>query len=202
MTQAPRILVLYYSTYGHTEKMAQAVAEGARQAGAQCDLRRVPELVPEKVAESHGFKLDQPAPLAVPEELPSYDGIIIGAPTRFGRLPSQMASFWERTGQEWLQGKLIGKVGAVFTSTGTQHGGQETTLFSLAINLMAHGMVVAGLPYSYKGLLEDGTVSGGAPWGAGTSAGADGKRQPIANELEGASFLGAHVAKLAAKLKD
>lgn len=196
-----RVLVLYYSTYGHVETLAGSVAEGARQGGAEVDVRRVPELVPEDVAKTHHFKLDQPAALADPQELPSYDAIIVGAPTRFGRLPSQMASFWERTGGLWVKGALIGKVGAVFTSSGTQHGGQETTLYSLITNLLSHGMVISGLPYSFEGLSQTDIVSGGTPWGASTIAGSDGSRHPIENEKAGAFFLGERVAQLAAKLK-
>ncbi|TPW35903.1 NAD(P)H:quinone oxidoreductase [Oecophyllibacter saccharovorans] len=198
---APRVLVLYYSTYGHVETLAGSVVAGARQGGAETDLRRVPELVPPEVAQSHHFKLDQPAPLAEPETLADYDGIIVGAPTRFGRMPSQMAAFWERTGGLWLRGALIGKVGAAFTSSGTQHGGQETTLYSIITNLLAHGMVISGLPYSFQGLVETSEVSGGAPWGAGTIAGTDGSRHPIENEKQGAFYLGQRVARLAARLK-
>ena len=195
-----KILVLYYSTYGHVETMAEAVAAGAREAGAEVDLRRVPELVPEEVAKSNHFKLDQSAPVATVDELPSYDAIILGSPTRYGRLTSQMANFWDQTGGLWFGGKLVGKVGAAFTSSASQHGGNETTLFSLLTNLLHHGMVVTGLPYSFQGQLTLDEVSGGTPYGASTIAAGDGSRPVSANEKAGAHFLGGHVAKLAAKL--
>ncbi|AEH61875.1 NAD(P)H:quinone oxidoreductase [Zymomonas mobilis] len=196
----PKILVLYYSTYGHVESMAYAVAEGARAAGAEADVKRVPELVPEEAAKKNHFKIDQKAPIAEPKDLLEYDGIIVGAPTRFGRLPSQMANFWDRTGGIWAQGALIGKVGAVFTSTATQHGGQETTLYSLMSSLLHHGLVISGLPYSFQGQGRLDEVTGGAPYGATTIAASDGSRQPSENELDGAKFLGQHVAELAKKL--
>ncbi|ART94164.1 NAD(P)H dehydrogenase (quinone) [Zymomonas mobilis] len=196
----PKILVLYYSTYGHVESMAYAVAEGARAAGAEADVKRVPELVPEESAKKNHFKIDQKAPIAEPKDLLEYDGIIVGAPTRFGRLPSQMANFWDRTGGIWAQGALIGKVGAVFTSTATQHGGQETTLYSLMSSLLHHGLVISGLPYSFQGQGRLDEVTGGAPYGATTIAASDGSRQPSENELDGAKFLGKHVAELAKKL--
>ncbi|AAV89959.1 flavoprotein WrbA [Zymomonas mobilis subsp. mobilis ZM4 = ATCC 31821] len=196
----PKILVLYYSTYGHVESMAYAVAEGARAAGAEADVKRVPELVPEEAAKKNHFKIDQKAPIAEPKDLLEYDGIIVGAPTRFGRLPSQMANFWDRTGGIWAQGALIGKVGAVFTSTATQHGGQETTLYSLMSSLLHHGLVISGLPYSFQGQGRLDEVTGGAPYGATTIAASDGSRQPSKNELDGAKFLGKHVAELAKKL--
>ncbi|AHJ62054.1 NAD(P)H:quinone oxidoreductase [Granulibacter bethesdensis] len=195
-----KVLVLYYSTYGHIETMAEAVAEGARAAGAEVDIRRVAELVPEEVARANHFKLDQAAPIARTEELPNYDAIIVGAGTRFGRLPSQMAQFWDQTGGLWAKGALIGKLGASFTSTASQHGGQETTQFSLLTNLLHHGMVITGLPYSFQGQIRLDEVSGGTPYGASTIASGDGSRQPSTNELDGARFLGDHVARLAAKL--
>ncbi|RBM07501.1 NAD(P)H:quinone oxidoreductase [Novacetimonas cocois] len=195
-----KVLVLYYSTYGHVEVMAHAVAEGARQAGVTVDVKRVPETVPEEIARTSHFKLDQAAPIATPEELPDYDAIIVGAPTRFGRLPSQMASFWDRTGGLWAKGALIGKLGAAFTSTAVQHGGQETTLFSILTNLIHHGMVVSGLPYSFAGQMRLDEITGGAPYGATTIAAGDGSRQVSDNEREGARFLGRHVAELATKL--
>ncbi|PYD48428.1 NAD(P)H:quinone oxidoreductase [Novacetimonas pomaceti] len=195
-----KILVLYYSTYGHIEVMAHAVAEGVRQAGVTVDVKRVPETVPEEIARTSHFKLDQAAPIATPEELPDYDAIIVGAPTRFGRLPSQMASFWDRTGGLWAKGALIGKLGAAFTSTAVQHGGQETTLFSILTNLIHHGMVVSGLPYSFAGQMRLDEITGGAPYGATTIAAGDGSRQVTDNEREGARFLGRHVAELATKL--
>lgn len=196
-----KVLVLYYSSYGHLETMAEAVAEGARAAGAEAVVKRVPELVPDEVAKASHFKLDQKAPVATVAELEEYDAIIVGAPTRFGRVSSQMANFWDQTGGLWFQGKLIGKVGAAFTSTATQHGGQETTLFSILTTLMHHGMVLTGLPYSFQGQMRNDEVTGGAPYGATTIANGDGTRQPSATELEGAQFLGRHAAEIATKLK-
>lgn len=196
-----KVLVLYYSSYGHLETMANAVAEGARAAGAEAVVKRVPELVPAEVAKASHFKTEQSAPIATVDELDSYDAIIVGSPTRFGRVASQMANFWDQTGGLWFQGKLIGKVGAAFTSTATQHGGQETTLFSILTTLMHHGMLLAGLPYSFQGQMRNDEVTGGAPYGATTIANGDGSRQPSANELDGALFLGKHVAEIAAKLK-
>jgi len=195
-----KVLVLYYSSYGHIETMAEAIAEGARQAGAEATVKRVPELVPEAIAKAHYFKLDQSAPIATPDELVDYDAIIVGAPTRFGRLPSQMANFWDMTGGLWMKGALIGKVGAVFTSTAVQHGGQETTLFSLLTNLLHHGMVLTGLPYSFAGQMKMDEITGGSPYGATTLANGDGSRAVNANELEAGKFLGGHVAQIATKL--
>lgn len=195
-----KILVLYYSSYGHIETMADAIAEGARAAGATVDVKRVPELVSDEVAKASHFKLDQAAPIADPNELATYDAIIVGTGTRFGRMSSQMANFWDRTGGLWAQGKLIGKLGAAFTSTASQHGGQETTLFSILTTLLHHGLVITGLPYSFQGQLTLDEVTGGTPYGATTLAGADGSRPVSANELDGARFLGGHVAALAAKL--
>ncbi|KFL91495.1 Flavoprotein wrbA [Acetobacter tropicalis] len=196
----PKVLVLYYSSYGHIETMANAIAEGVREAGLEADVKRVPELVPEDVAKSHHFKTEQSAPIATTDDLVNYDAIIIGAPTRFGRLPAQMANFWDQTGGLWLKGTLIGKVGAVFTSTASQHGGQETTLYSLMSNLLHHGMVISGLPYSFQGQLKVDEVTGGSPYGATTIAAGDGSRQPSSNELDGAKFLGQHVAGITKKL--
>ncbi len=195
-----KLLVLYYSSYGHIETMAAAIAEAAEEAGAQADIRRVVELVPEAIAKASQFKLEQGAPLAEVDELENYDAIIVGAPTRFGRMPSQMAQFWDQTGGLWMRGALVGKVGAAFTSTATQHGGQETTLFSILTNLMHQGMVITGLPYSFAGQMGVEEVKGGSPYGATTISGGDGSRQPSNIELDGARYLGAHVAKLAAKL--
>lgn len=195
-----RVLVLYYSSYGHIQTMAEAIAEGAAAAGAEVAIRRVPELVPEDVAKAHHFKLDQPHPLASPAELPDYDAIIVGAPTRFGRIPSQMANFWDQTGGLWAKGALIGKVGAAFTSTASQHGGQETTLFSILTNLLHHGMVISGMPYSFPGLVNLDEPLGGTPYGASTLAAGDGSAL-YDIEREGAKFLGDHVAKIAGKLK-
>ncbi|MDE2238799.1 MAG: NAD(P)H:quinone oxidoreductase [Rhodospirillales bacterium] len=196
----PKILVLYYSSYGHIETMADAVAEGARSTGAQVDIKRVPELVPEEVARNSHFKLDQKAPVARPQELADYDAIIVGTGTRYGRMASQMANFLDQTGGLWMRGALIGKVGAAFVSTASQHGGQETTLLNIHTNLLHLGMVIVGLPYSFQGQLKLDEVTGGAPYGATTIAAGDGSRQPSANELEGAHFLGRHVAEIAAKL--
>jgi NAD(P)H dehydrogenase (quinone) len=195
-----KILVLYYSTYGHTERMAEAVAEGARSAGAEVTIKRVPELMPEDVARKAGAKLDQKAPIARPEELADYDGVIFGAPTRYGRLPSQMANFLDQTGPLWARGALNGKVGSAFTSTATQHGGQETTLLSFLVNLLHLGFVVVGLPYSATGQMRLDEITGGSPYGATTIAGGKGERQPSANELELARFQGRHVAEITAKL--
>lgn len=198
----PKILVLYYSTYGHVEQMANAVAEGARAAGATVDIRRVAETAPQDVAEKGHFKLDQAAPLATVDALPEYDAIIIGTPTRYGRIASQMASFLDQTGGLWAKGVLNGKVGAAFTSTASQHGGQETTLMSVITNMLHLGLVVVGLPYSFQGQLTLDEVTGGSPYGATTIAAGDGSRQPSANELAGAGFQGRHVAEIAAKLFD
>jgi NAD(P)H dehydrogenase (quinone) len=197
MTKA---LVLYYSSYGHIETMANAVAEGAREAGAEVEVKRVPELVPEEVARNSHYKLDQPAPIARPNDLVDYDAIIVGTGTRYGRMTSQMANFWDQTGGLWVKGALIGKVGAAFTSTATQHGGQETTLFSIITNLLHLGLVVVGLPYSFQGQMRLDEVTGGSPYGATTIAAGDGSRQVSENELEGARFLGRRVAGVAAKL--
>ncbi len=195
-----KVLVLYYSSYGHIEKMAEAVAEGARSAGATVEIRRVPELVPEQAAKASHFKLDQAAPVARVDELPDYDAIILGVPTRFGNMPAQMKNFLDQTGGLWFTGKLVGKVGSVFVSTATQHGGQESTILSTHTVLLHHGMVIVGLPYAWQGQMKLDEVTGGSPYGATTIAGGDGSRQPSANELEGARFQGAHVARIAAKL--
>lgn len=195
-----KVLVLYYSSYGHIETMANAVAEGARAAGAQVDVKRVPETAPLDVAQRAGFRLDQAAPVATVEELADYDAIVIGTGTRFGRMSSQMAAFLDQAGGLWMRGALNGKVGAAFTSTASQHGGQETTLFSIITNLLHFGMVVVGLPYSFQGQLGIDEVAGGSPYGATTIAGGDGSRQPSAVELDGARFQGAEVARVAAKL--
>lgn len=195
-----KVLVLYYSSYGHVEAMAHAIAEGARAAGAEAAVKRVPETVPEEAARKGHFKLDQPAPVATVEELPDYDAIVVGTGTRYGRMSSQMAAFLDRTGGLWARGALQGKVGAAFTCTGTQHGGQETTLMSIVTNLLHFGMVVVGLPYSFQGQTRTDEVVGGAPYGATTIAGGDGARQPSPTELDGARYMGGHVAQLAAKL--
>jgi NAD(P)H dehydrogenase (quinone) len=195
-----KVLVLYYSSYGHIETMANAVAEGARTAGADVTVKRVPETVPAEIAAASHFKGYQAAPIATVDELPDYDAIIIGAPTRYGRMPTQMAAFLDQTGGLWARGALNGKVGAAFTSTGSQHGGQETTLFSMITNLMHLGFIVVGLPYSFQGQLKNDEITGGSPYGATTISGGKGERQPSANELDGARFQGDLVARTAAKL--
>ena len=195
-----KVLVLYYSAYGHIEQMAYAIAEGARRGGAQVDVKRVPELVPDAVARAAHFKLDQVAPLASIEDLAEYDAIVVGVGTRFGRMASQMASFLDQGGGLWARGALHGKVGGAFTSSATQHGGNETTLFSIITNLLHFGMVVVGLPYSHQGQMTLEEIVGGAPYGATTIAGADGARQPSALELAGARHQGELVAETAAKL--
>jgi NAD(P)H dehydrogenase (quinone) len=195
-----KVLVLYYSSYGHMEQMAYATAEGVRQAGGEAVVKRVPELVPEEIARGAHFKLDQPAPVATVGELPDYDAIILGVPTRYGRMASQMANFWDQAGGVWAQGQLTGKVGSVMASTATQHGGQETTLFSGITNLMHFGMVIVGLPYAYQGQMTLDEIVGGSPYGATTVTGGQGQRQPSQNELEAARFQGRLVAETAAKL--
>lgn len=195
-----KVLVLYHSTYGHLETMAQAVAEGARSTGASVDLKRVPETVPEDVARKAGYKLDQAAPIAKVDDLADYDAIIVGCGTRFGRMCSQMASFLDQAGALFASGRLNGKVGAAFSSTATQHGGQEMTLFSIIANLMHLGMIVVGLPYSFDGQRRLDEVTGGTPYGATTIAGSDGSRKPTRNELDGACFEGQHVAEVANRL--
>ena len=196
------VLVLYYSSYGHIEQMANAVAQGAREAGADVAVKRVPELVPEPVARRAGYKLEQAAPVATVEELPGYDAIIIGTPTRFGTMASQMKNFLDQAGGLWARDALVGKVGSVFTSTGSQHGGQEATLLTTHVTLLHLGMVVVGLPYTYKGQLRMDEITGGSPYGASTLAddGHGGDRQPSESDLEGARFQGRHVARIAAAL--
>jgi NAD(P)H dehydrogenase (quinone) len=195
-----KVLVLYYSSYGHIEKMAEAVAEGARETGAHVDVKRVPETAPVEVAKAAHFKLDQDAPIAKIEDLADYDAVILGIPTRFGRMPAQMAAFLDQAGGLWLSGQLNGKVGSVFGSTATQHGGQETTLFSGITNLLHFGMVIVGLPYSFPGQMGLSEIHGLSPYGATTIAGGDGSRKPSKIELEGAHFQGRHVAEIANKL--
>lgn len=196
----PKILVLYYSSYGHIETMANAIAEGARETGAIVDVKRVPETAPREVAEAAHFKLDQAAPEASVEELKDYDAIVVGTGTRFGRMSSQMAAFWDKAGGVWMRGELHGKVGAAFTSSATQHGGQETTLFSIITNLLHFGMTIVGLDYGFQGQMRNDEAVGGAPYGATTIANGDGSRQPSETELEGARYLGRRVADTAAKL--
>ena len=198
-----KVLVLYYSMYGHVETMANAVAAGAREvAGTEVDIRRVPELVPEEVARKAGAKLDQAAPLAKVEELPNYDAIIFGTPTRFGNMCAQMRNFLDQTGGLWMKGSLVGKVGSVFTSTATQHGGQETTITSFHTTLLHQGMIIVGVPYTETRLTNMEEISGGSPYGASTLAGSDGSRQPSENELGIARYQGKHVAEIATKLND
>jgi len=195
-----KVLVLYYSSYGHIEAMAGAVAEGASAAGAEVTIRRVPETAPEDVARASGFKLDQAAAEASVEELADYDAIIFGTANRFGRMSSQMAAFLDRTGGLWMRGALVGKVGAAFNSTATQHGGQETALFSIITNLLHHGMTIVGLDYGFQGQMTLSEVAGGSPYGATTIAGGDGSRMPSEIDLAGARYLGGRVARTAAKL--
>jgi NAD(P)H dehydrogenase (quinone) len=195
-----KVLVLYYSTWGHIEKMAYAAAEGAREAGAEAVVKRVPELVPAQVAEQAHYKLDQPAPIATVDELPEYDAIIFGTPTRFGNMAAQMKNFLDQTGALWAQGKLVGKVGSVFTASATQHGGQESTLLTFHPVLLHQGMVVVGLPYAFAGQMGVTEIMGNSPYGASTIAGGDGSRQPSEVELAGARYQGRHVAEIATKL--
>ena len=197
-----KILILYYSSYGHGERMAHAVAQGAASvAGATVSIKRVPELVSDELARKAGMKTEQKAPVASVEELAEYDAIIFGTPTRFGNMAAQMRSFLDQTGGLWVKGGLVGKVGSVFVSTGTQHGGQETTITSFHNTLLHHGMIIVGLPYAFAGLTRMDEITGGSPYGASTLAGADGSRQPSENELAGAHFQGRHVAEIAARLK-
>lgn len=195
-----KVLVLYYSTWGHIETMAAAVAEGARGAGAEVTVKRVPELVPDEVAKAAHYKLDQAAPVATPNELADYDAVVIGTPTRYGNMTAQMKNFLDQTGALWAGGKLVGKVGSVFTSSATQHGGQESTILSTHTVLLHHGMIIVGLPYAFQGQMGVEEVKGGSPYGASTIAGGDGSRQPSAVELDAARFQGRHVAEIAAKL--
>ena len=196
-----RILVLYYSSYGHTATMAEAVAQGVRDAGHDCDIRHVPETAPAEVAKAAGFQtMEGHSCIEGPDKLAEYDGIVVGSPTRYGRMSSQMASFWDQTGGLWMKGALVGKVGAAFTSTASQHGGQETTLFSIITNLLHMGCTVVGLDYGFQEQNGVDEVKGGAPYGATTIADGDGSRQPSQVELDGAKYLGRRVAQTAAKL--
>lgn len=195
-----KVLVLYYSAYGHIEAMANAVAEGAREAGAQVDIKRVPELVPPDVAKASHYKLDQAAPVATIEDLANYDAVVIGTGTRFGRMASQMSNFLDQAGGLWARGALNGKVGGAFTSTATQHGGQETTLFSIITNLLHFGMVVVGLNYGFGDQMRLDQITGGAPYGATTITGGDGSRQPSETEIAGARYQGKTIAETAIKL--
>lgn len=195
-----KVLVLYYSAYGHIETMANAVAEGARSTGATVDVKRVPELVPAEVAKASYYKVDQAAPIATPDELANYDAIIVGAGTRYGTVASQMRNFLDQTGALWAQGKLVGKVASAFTSSATQHGGQESTILGLIPTFLHHGMAYVGLPYAFQGQMGVEAVKGGSPYGASTITDGDGSRQPSEIELEAAKYQGAHVAKIATKL--
>jgi NAD(P)H dehydrogenase (quinone) len=196
-----KVLVLYYSSYGHVETMARAVAEGARSVpGVEVAVKRVPELVPADVAAKAGVKVDQEAPIAEPGELAQYDAIIIGTPTRFGNMAAQMRNFLDQTGPLWFTRALVNKVGSAFTSTASQHGGQESTLLSTHTTMLHHGMIIVGLPYTWAGNAQMDEISGGTPYGASTIAGSDGGRQPSANELDGARFQGRHVAEITAQL--
>ena len=196
-----KVLVLYYSSYGHIERMADAVAQGAREAGAEVDVRRVAETAPPEVVQAAHFKTDTTHPtIESPDAVAGYDAIVVGAPTRFGRMPAQMAAFWDATGGLWAKGALIGKVGAAFTSTASQHGGQETTLFSIITNLLHHGLTIVGLDYGFQAQTRLDEVVGGSPYGATTISGGDGSRQPHEEELDGARYLGRRVAATAAKL--
>jgi NAD(P)H dehydrogenase (quinone) len=196
-----KVLVLYYSAYGHIERMAHAIAEGAASvAGTTVTVKRVPELVPEEVVRKSGMKADQQAPVATVDELPQYDAIVFGTPTRFGNMAAQMRNFLDQTGALWVNGALVGKVGSVFASTATQHGGQETTITSFHHTLLHHGMIIVGLPYAFPGLTRMDEITGGGPYGATTLASGDGSRQPSENELAGARFQGRHVADIAGRL--
>ncbi|TLY97572.1 MAG: NAD(P)H:quinone oxidoreductase [Gammaproteobacteria bacterium] len=198
----PKILVLYYSSYGHIEIMARAQAEGAAQVrGAEVTVKRVPELVPPDVARASGFKLEQSAPLAVPDELEQYDGIVFGTPTRFGNMAAQMRNFLDQTGPQWMRGALVGKVGSVFCSTASQHGGQETTLTSFHHTLLHHGMIVVGLPYTFKDLTTMREITGGTPYGASCVTGAGSElRMPTPLELEMCRYQGEHVTRITSRL--
>jgi NAD(P)H dehydrogenase (quinone) len=196
-----KVLVLYYSSYGHIERMAEEVAGGVRDAGSEPTIKRVPETVPEDVARKSGFKLNQKAPLAKVEELADYDAIIFGTPTRFGNMAGQMKNFLDQAGGLWMRGALVGKVGGVFTSSATQHGGQESTILTFHPVLLHLGFVIVGLPYAFQGQMGHAEVMGNSPYGASTIAGGDGSRQPSKLELDGARWQGKHIAEIASKLK-
>jgi NAD(P)H dehydrogenase (quinone) len=196
----PKVLVLYYSSYGHIETMANAVAEGARGTGATVDIKRIPETVPDEIAKGAYFKLDQAAPVATIADLENYDAIVVGAPTRFGRMPSQLAAFLDQAGGLWARGALNGKIGGAFTSSASQHGGNETTLFSIITNLLHFGFTIVGLDYGHAGQMGHEEVVGGAPYGATTIAGGKGERQPSTAELDGARYQGRRIAEVAAKV--
>ena len=195
-----KVLVLYQSSHGHMEQMANAAAEGARAGGAQVTVKRVPELMSQDAARKQGMKWDQPAPWAKPDELPDYDAVILGIPTRYGRMVGAMAHFWDQTGEIWSSGKMVGKVGAVMSSTATQHGGQEMTQFSGIANLLHFGMIIVGLPYAFREQMTLDEIVGGSPYGASTIAGSKGQRQPSEKDLAGARYQGKRVAEIAAKI--
>ncbi|MEO9787165.1 MAG: NAD(P)H:quinone oxidoreductase [Aurantimonas coralicida] len=195
-----KVLVLYYSSYGHIEAMAEAVAEGATSAGATVDIKRVPETAPQDVVAAAHFKTDYAHPECDPMDLPNYDAIIVGVPTRFGNMASQMQAFWDRTGPLWAKGALVGKVGGAFTSSASQHGGNETTLISVIKTLLHHGLMAVGLPYAFAGQMDMDEIVGGTPYGASTMARGDGSRMPSQIELDGARFQGRHIAEIAAKV--
>lgn len=195
-----KVLVLYYSSYGHIEAMAEAVAEGAREAGADVVVKRVPETLAPEIVAKLGYKVDQKAPVATVDELKDYDAIIFGSGTRFGTVTSQLRSFIDQTGGLWFTGALVGKVGSVFTASATQHGGQESTTLGFIPTLLHHGMVVVGLPYAFAGQMGLDEIKGGSPYGASTITDGDGSRQPSAVELDAARFQGKHVATVAGKL--
>jgi NAD(P)H dehydrogenase (quinone) len=195
-----KVLVLYYSAWGHMEAMAYAAAEGAKEVGATVDVKRVAETVPEDIQKAYHYKMDQKAPVATVDDLVNYDAIIFATGTRYGMMTAQMKNLLDQTGGLWMKGALVGKVGSVMTSSATQHGGQESTILSFHTVLLHHGFVIVGLPYAYQGQMGHDVIRGGSPYGATTVTGGDGSRQPSAQELEGAKFQGAHVAKIAAKL--
>jgi NAD(P)H dehydrogenase (quinone) len=195
-----KVLVLYQSSYGHMEQMANAAAEGAQAGGAQVTVKRVPELMSEDAARKQGMKWDQPAPWAKPDELPEYDAVILGIPTRYGRMVGAVAHFWDQTGAIWSSGKMVGKVGAVMSSTATQHGGQEMTQFSGIVNLLHFGMIIVGLPYGFREQMTLDEIVGGSPYGASTISGGKGERQPSEKDLAGARYQGKRVAEIAARL--
>ena len=195
-----KLLVLYYSAWGHMEQMAYAAAEGAKEAGAKVDVKRVPELVPDEVAKAAHYKLDQKAPIAKPEELAEYDAIIFACGTRYGTMVDEMRNFMDQTGGLWAKQALAGKVGSAMTSSATQHGGQESTILGFIPTMMHHGMAVVGLPYTWAGQSGVDEIRGGSPYGASTITGSDGSRQPAQHELDGARYQGKHVATFAAKL--
>ena len=195
-----KVLVLYYSSWGHMEAMANAAAEGAKSAGATVDVKRVAETVPVDIQKAYHYKMDQKAPVATPDDLPNYDAIIFATPTRYGMMAGQMKNFIDQTGGIWQKGALVGKVGSVMSGAANQHGGQESTILSFHTSLLHHGMVIVGLPYSFTGQMGHDEIRGGSPYGASTTTGGDGSRMPAKHELEGAHFQGVHVAKIAAKL--